>query len=189
MKTWRHQGLENSALALLSAVLFVSFFQLNGWLFSAFEHSKGVNWVFLPAGFRVILVLLLGLPGAVGLMLGSWFLEWYLLEDFGLMLAFLNGIASGLAPWLVMKLLQYRRWLSDKLHSLNTAQLLNLTLMSSAVSALAHQLVWWLLDRPNMNLWLDIWPMFIGNVVGALVMLYSFKLVLTLWRGEDTRVS
>ena len=39
--------LEKTALALISAVLFVGFFQLNDWLFSMFEHSKGINWIFL----------------------------------------------------------------------------------------------------------------------------------------------
>jgi hypothetical protein len=66
---------EKSALTLISAVLFVGFFQLNNWAFSIFEYSEGISWVFLPAGFRVILVLVLGLPGALGLMLGSWFID------------------------------------------------------------------------------------------------------------------
>lgn len=185
MKIILQEGLENTALAMLSAVLFASFFQFNDWLFSTFEHSKGINWVFLPAGFRVILVLLLGLPGAVGLMLGSWFIDWALIQGANPWMGFLNGVAGGLTPWLVMKLLEHRRWLSAQLHSLNAAQLLNLTLLSSAASAVAHQMVWWWLDRPNMNLLLDIWPMFIGNVMGALVMLYVFKFALKHWRGLD----
>ena len=61
--------LQKTALTLISAVLFVGFFKFNDWIFHTLEHSKGVNWVFLPAGFRVILVLVLGLPGALGLML------------------------------------------------------------------------------------------------------------------------
>jgi hypothetical protein len=43
---------------------------------------------------------------------------------------------------------------------------------------LTHQIIWWLLERPNMNIWVDVWPMFFGNVLGALLMLYSFKFVL-----------
>lgn len=186
-----NKALENTALSLLSAVIFVGFFQFNDWVFSIFEHSKGINWVFLPAGFRLILVLLLGLPGAVGLMLGSWFIDWELIQGANPWMGFLNGVAGGLTPWLVMKLLHQRRWLSDQLHSLNAAQLLNLILISSAATAVAHQLIWWLLDRPNNNIWLDVWPMFIGNVLGALLMLYSFKFALGRWqqrqRASSTR--
>jgi steroid 5-alpha reductase family enzyme len=68
--------------------------------------------------------------------------------------------------------------LSPHLQSLNVLQLLNLTLIFAAASAVAHQLVWLLLERPHMNIWVDIWPMFVGNALGALMMLYGFKFVL-----------
>jgi hypothetical protein len=169
---------EKTALALLSAVLFVSFFEFNELLFSNLEHSKGINWVFLPAGFRVILVLVLGLPGAIGLMLGSWYVDWALISGPNPWMGLMNGVAGGLTPWLVMKYLHQQRWLGDQLQKLNPMELLNLTLLSSAASAASHQLVWWWLDRPNMNIWVDFWPMFFGNVAGALLMLYGFKFVL-----------
>ncbi len=178
MNMTEREVLEKTALTLISAVLFVGFFQLNEWLFSMFEHSKGINWVFLPAGFRVILVLVLGLPGALGLMLGSWFIDWELIQGQNTLLGLLNGVAGGLTPWLVLKYLHKQKWLGQQLQALNAAQLLNLTLVSSAASALTHQIIWWLLDRPNMNIWVDVWPMFFGNVLGALLMLYSFKFVL-----------
>jgi hypothetical protein len=77
-----------------------------------------------------------------------------------------------------MKYLQRRQWLSPQLHALTASKLLNITLIFSAASALAHQLVWWLLDRPEFNIWVDIWPMFFGNVLGALLMLYGIKFLL-----------
>ena len=169
---------EKTALTLISAVLFVGFFQLNNWAFSIFEYSEGISWVFLPAGFRVILVLVLGLPGALGLMLGSWFIDRDLFTQDGATLAFLNGVVGGLTPWLVLKYLTYRRWLRPLLQSLNVLQLLNMTLIFAAASALTHQLVWLLLERPHLNIWVDIWPMFVGNALGALLMLYGFKFVL-----------
>ena len=178
MSSFVGSSLQKTALALLSAVLFVCFFELNGWLFHDFEHKQGINWLFLPAGFRVVLVLVLGLPGALGLMLGSWYIDAGLIDGPNILLAFLNGVAGGLTPWLVMKYLQKQQWLSDQLQKLNPLQLLNLTLSTSAASAAAHQMVWLWLERPQTNFWVDVWPMFIGNVTGALVMLYGFKFVL-----------
>ena len=64
-------ALESAALTLGSAVLFASFFQFNGWLFADWAYRENVTWVFLPAGFRIILVLVLGLPGTLGIMLGT----------------------------------------------------------------------------------------------------------------------
>ena len=173
----RH-AFETTALTTISAVLFVGFFQLNNWAFSIFEYSEGISWVFLPAGFRVILVLVLGLPGALGLMLGSWFIDRELFTQNAAALAFLNGIVGGLTPWLVMKLLIHRQLLDRKLESLNALLLLKMTLLFAATSALMHQLVWLVLDRPHLNIWVDIWPMFIGDALGALLMLYGFKFVL-----------
>lgn len=178
MSTSVRNGFEKTALTLISAVLFVGFFQLNKWAFSIFEYSEGISWVFLPAGFRVILVLVMGLPGALGLMLGSWFIDRELFTQSGATLAFLNGVVGGLTPWLVLKYLTYRQWLSPQLQSLNVLQLLNMTLIFAAASALTHQMVWLLLERPHLNIWVDIWPMFVGNALGALLMLYGFKFVL-----------
>lgn len=178
MNSTFRNALEKTALTLVSAVLFVAFFQLNGWLFSIFHYSEGISWVFLPAGFRIILVLVLGLPGALGLMLGSWFIDRELFGQGTALLAFLNGVVGGFTPWLVMKFLIQRRWLSDQLQAFSASQLLNMTLIFAATSAISHQLVWLLLERPQLNIWVDIWPMFVGNALGALLMLYGFKFIL-----------
>lgn len=169
---------EKTALTLLSAVLFVAFFRFNAWVFSNFHYSEGINWVFLPAGFRIILILVLGLPGALGLMLGSWFIDSDLFDQGAALLAILNGVVGGFTPWLVMKILIQRKWISAQLQAINTAQLLNMTLIFAATSALSHQLVWLLLERPLVNIWVDIWPMFVGNALGALLMLYGLKFAL-----------
>lgn len=178
MKPTGQFALEKTALALLSAVLYAGFFLFNGWLFSNLEYREGISWVFLPAGFRVILVLVLGFPGAIGLMLGSWFIDRTLFHDHTSLLAILNGLVSGLMPWLVLKYLYQRKWLSHQLQGLTSRQLLQLTLIFSAASAIGHQLLWTLLNRPQANIWVDVWPMFIGDVMGAFLMLYSFKFIL-----------
>ena len=180
-------ALEKTALTFLSAVLFVGFFQFNGFAFSAFEHSQGVNWVFLPAGFRVILVLVLGLPGAIGLMLGSWFIDRDLLTGPSYALAVANGLVADLTPWLVMKYLHKRQWLSQQLHTITPPQLFQMILIFAASSAVMHQLVWLLLERPGLNIWVDVWPMFVGNATGTLLMLYVMKFVLDWAQSKRSR--
>ncbi len=171
-------ALQKSLLISLSAVLFVGFFQLNAWIFASLEYSHGISWIFLPAGFRVILVLVLGSSGAVGLMLGSWYIDREMFGGSSEMLAIMNGVVSGFTPWVILKYLTTRQWLSQQLHALTTRQLLNTTLVFSGASAITHQLLWLVLERPNVNPWVDVWPMFFGNVTGALLMLYSFKFLL-----------
>ena len=177
---------EQAALALTSAVLFVLFFQLNGWVFASLAYSEGISWVFLPAGFRVILVLVFGLPGAIGLMLGSWYIDSASITTTAWFFPFFNGVVSGLTPWVVMKVLIHRGWLQPQLQSMSGQKLLQLTVIFSAASALSHQLLWWWLERPASNIWIDVWPMFIGNALGALLMLYGFKFALDRWRQLRT---
>jgi hypothetical protein len=177
--TFRHLT-EQTALALTSAFLFVTFFQFNNWLFSPFEYSQGINWIFLPAGFRVILVLTMGLPGAIGLMLGSWYIDSIspTLDVTAWFFPFINGVVSGITPWLVMKYLNGLGWLEPQMRHMTAIKLLQVTLIFSAASAMSDQLVWWSLEKPEANIWVDVWPMFVGNALGALLMLYGMKFVI-----------
>lgn len=174
------QALETAVLILISAVLFVLFFNLNNWVFAGIEYRQGVNWIFLPAGFRVVLVLVMGIPGSIGIMLGTWFIDRAAFETAQYTVHVFNGVASGFTPWLVMKILEKRRQFGPQLQQLTSTQLLNFTLIYAASNALVHQGGWWLLDHSSVNLMVDIWPMFIGDAIGALIMLYAFKGLLAL---------
>jgi len=169
---------EATALTLGSAVLFAGFFVFNGWLFGDLLYREGVNWVFLPAGFRIVLILILGLPGALGIMLGTWFLDWELMATSSMGLALANGVVSGFTPLWVLKALERGRRTRRLLQNMTAQQLLNITLIFAAASSVAHHLVWVLLGRENVNIWVDVWPMFVGDAIGALLMLYSFKFLL-----------
>lgn len=179
LKTW----IETAALVLISAVLFIGFFHVNNWVFSGLEYRHGVNWVFLPAGFRVILVLVMGLPASIGIMLGTWFIDNAGSETSPYVMPLLNGVVSGFTPWLVMKVLDQGGKFGPQLQQLNTVKLIEFTLIYAACNALLHQLSWWLRDHSSINLWLDLWPMFIGDAVGAMLMLYAFKGLLGLLKG------
>ena len=151
---------QNAALTLASAVLFVGFFKLNGWIFADLAYAEGVNWVFLPAGFRAILILALGLSGATGIVLATWFLDWGALGSQGWLLL-LNGVISGFTPYAVMKYLAK----GQPPHQM--------------LQEMTHELLWSFMHREALNLWVDVWPMFIGDTVGALLILFGFKLLLT----------
>lgn len=46
--------------------------QFNAWLFAALAHSLNAHWIFLPAAFRPLVILLHGKTGALGLVLGAY---------------------------------------------------------------------------------------------------------------------
>ena len=56
---------------VISALSYTSLFYVNNWLTSELIFSLGVNWIYLPAGLRLFLTLIFGLPGAIGIVLAS----------------------------------------------------------------------------------------------------------------------
>ena len=172
------QSLEMAIMVAISALLYVEFFNLNSLIFSSLEHIQGVNWVFLPAGFRVLLVLSMGLPGAAGILLGNCWLDRGSFSEDTLWLLLATGVVSGFTPWCIKYLMEKKRLLAQQLQKLTAPSLLQFVLAYAVANAVGHNLVWWALHRPGINPWVDIWPMFVGDAVGAMVILYTLKLML-----------
>ena len=53
----------HAAMVVFTMVLFVATLALNEWLFSGLEFVKGINWIYLPAGVRLLSTLLFGASG------------------------------------------------------------------------------------------------------------------------------
>ena len=136
---WRH-AFERVLLCLLSAVLFFFVFHLNTLLLHALAHTHGVNWIFLPAGLRVLLVLVLGLPGAIGILLGTWLLDFNTTGTLSQGL-WLNGLISGGIPYVLMKLLVRVGQLPGQLSEIDRTQIVVFTLLIAAASRLVSSVM------------------------------------------------
>jgi hypothetical protein len=170
-----------------SAFLFIQFFRLNAWLFSWLEHAQGINWVFLPAGFRVLLVLGMGLPGAVGIFCGNLWLDAENTDAQDWLSVLLIAAASGFGPWAVKFWMESRQLLDRHLHHITASRLLHFVLVYAVVNAVLHQIIRWSFDLSNSKPWLDVWPMFVGDVMGALAILYTVKFSLTWLRQRANK--
>lgn len=169
----------------LSAFLFVGFYRLNDVLFSGpFEHAHGINWVFLPSGFRVLLVLVLGWPGALGIVGGTFWLDQErLLEPSGWLTVLLTGLASGFGPWLIKRWMESRGWLDVHLRDISPQRLLHFVLLYAVLNSVSHQFIRWYLLNIDSQPWLDVWPMFVGDAMGAVLVLYTMKYTLA-WLSQ-----
>ena len=74
-----------------------------------------------------------------------------------------------------MQAMVHWRFISAGLQNLSHQQLLNFTLYYAAANAILHQILWALLKVHDHQMWVELWPMFIGDLLGALLMLYAFK--------------
>ena len=58
-------------------IMFIGLNWVNELVFGHLEQSNGINWVFIPAGIRLLSTLLFGLAGFEGLLLAGIYLNFY----------------------------------------------------------------------------------------------------------------
>lgn len=180
MGSLRHNGIQACALTALSAVLFYVFFQFNHWLTGAWMHSESISWLFLPAGLRVILVLVMGFSGALGIVLGSWAVGLAEGQAWSLFLLG-NGLISGLTPWLVMRWILSGRNFEPRTPMPSARRLIGFVLVYAIANALLHHLFWWLASPFRLSDLQGLVPMTVGDILGALTLLYLLKWTLDRW--------
>ncbi len=66
--------LTKTAFAAGCALAYFYAFKLNFVLFESLKFSEGVNWVFIPSGLRMLLVLVLLQTGSLGIAIASCFM-------------------------------------------------------------------------------------------------------------------
>ena len=125
---------------LLGALANYCFFWLNGLLFASLEFSSGVNWVFLPAGVNLLLVMVLGPWAALGLTVSAAFIRHQLFPDFGLLDVAVTGVIAGFGPVLAFWLAKHFFRIDPTLKDRSAKTLIQLALLFSVLSALLHQI-------------------------------------------------
>lgn len=160
------------ALAYLAAFIVQAPF--SDWL----HFEPGVDWVFLPSGLRLCLVLLLPWPGAIGVALASAGLAW---NETGLLLEpAVTGLISGFAPLLARAVALRWLGLDANLQALSGRALLGLVVVFALLCSTLHQLWYGWLGRSEDHL-ASLLVMFTGDVLGSLICLYALFGGIRLW--------
>jgi hypothetical protein len=163
----------------VTALLYVALYLLNGFLFSIFNFSAGVAWVFLPSGVRVVSVLLFDKWGALGVALGALMMALHdpLLTDPATVAvaACISGLAPLLGRFLCLRLTD----LDVNLHALSALGLVRITLIFSAVNAGLQQ-SWYAWRGASEHPLSSVLVMFCGDMLGAMLVLYTGKVLLSL---------
>lgn len=166
------------AQVLATIVLFLAMLWLNDWLFRQFEFAPGINYVYLPAGMRLLCTLLFAEDGALGLLLVSWLVNFTLFFPHNNERAFVGGILSSAAPYLVYRIARHFYGLDATLRNLAPHHLLVLALAYSIANPLLLNL--WFAARGQHDLLGGFAVMAIGDLTGTLIVLYLLKALLML---------
>lgn len=164
---------------LMIAVTFFLGFQLNDLLFAELEHHRGAHWIFLPAGLRVLFVLVFGIRGILGIFLGS-VLVGVLAQQ-----AVTGGqlVESGISAAALLLVYQIALWrgMDPALGNLRWQSLLVLCVGFGAASAFMHSL--WFASIGVAASFLDSFvAMLVGDVLGAILLIYVAKAALAIMR-------
>lgn len=166
-------------LVQLSVVagLWIGLYALNGWLFDRLAFSELVSWIFLPAALRMIAVLLAGWVGALGIFLGSLVTCIYLLglndPDYIMIIAGISAFAPTAALIVCAKF-----WNAQmNLAGLSSTHLLVLSTVSAVFTATMHN-AYFLLSGKVDAVASSTGAMFVGDLIGTLIVLYSAKWII-----------
>lgn len=169
----------------VTALSYYLFFELNRFIFSPFEYTQAVDWVFLPSGIRLLFILLFGYTGAVGIIISSIVLchTHYFPGDLVTCLG--AGLISGLSPLIAYHLCT--RWLDlgNNLEKLNPAILLKLAAAFGIVSAALHQ-AWYSLRGVTELALGPLAVMSMGDFLGSLIILYLAHFALRFFSSQQS---
>ena len=171
---------------LISAASYGFLFYANDWLTSTLAFSLGVNWVFLPAGLRLFLTLVFALPGALGIAVVSMLIFWFGAFPQDLVTCIGVGLVSGFAPYIARIFVLDNLSISADLSDLSLPKLLMCILIYAFLSSGMHQ--WWFAIRglDNTGILNHFFVMFIGDVIGTILLIAVIKYGLDLLKKTRT---
>ena len=162
-----------------TAIIYVLIHALTGWIFKNAEYAPGVNWFYLPAGVRLIAILLFAEAGAVGILIGSFVAAFGFVFAKDPITATGGALISAIAPYLSYRLILARLGLESSLANFTAARLLTCCVIYALLNA-AGQQIWYTLRNISEASLQGFLVMFVGDLLGTLVVVYSIKIFLAL---------
>jgi hypothetical protein len=159
---------------------------INQEVFTHTSFVRGINWIFLPSGVRLLSTLLVGFDGFVGLLVGGLLMDFFYWFPHDPVRSIAGAILGSLAPYLVYRLALERYDLKASLTNLTPKRLLVLAVAYSVANPLLHH-IWFALQGNTQNIGESFAMMFVGDLTGALIMLYSMKGILALLPKQSSR--
>jgi hypothetical protein len=183
MTNLREKITRHLACVAATTIVFLGLNWVNELAFLGLEHSNGVNWIFLPAGIRLLATLLFGLAGFEGLLLAGLYLNFWHFDFQSDFRAWSGAFASAAGPYVAA--LFARHWfdIRARLQGLTVQRLLFTTLLCGFMSPVLHHALMWVLTGEVD--WHALTAMIVGDIVGIVVVLALAKATMALAERYD----
>lgn len=176
-------AIKHFACVVITIAAFIGLNWVNEVAFLQFEHSKGINWVFLPAGVRLLATLLFGFAGFVGLFLASIYLNFHHFAFDNDVRALSGAIAAAGGPYLAYLFAKHWFDLGPRLKNLTAGRLLFTGVLCGLMSPVFHHALIWV--HTGLVDWTALLAMITGDLVGILIVLYIAKGLIKLTDPRD----
>lgn len=160
---------------------YIMLFLLNNYFFSSLEFSKGVNWIYLPSGFRLMFVLIFVEWGAIGLVLASMYINHFYYFNGNLLSIVGIGLISGFSPLLARYVCRDTLGMDLELRNLTSKKLISVSIIFALLSSSLHQ-VFFVWQGHSDNYISSTFAMFVGDLIGTMIILYVLKYLISLIR-------
>ena len=152
--------------------------KLNEEMFGNFAHTIRAHWIFLPAGFRPIIILLFDRVGAAGLVLGGYLtVTGTTGGDEGH--AMVLSVILGITPWLAVSFGKRVLAIPGDLAGLRPQHIVAICVLCSTFNAVMLNGYLWLAGRLSGDL-IQIATVFVGDLLGSAIVMFLLSTVLAL---------
>lgn len=163
------------ATAIVSGVLFSLSFRLNQFFDEQFVYAAGISLLFLPAGVKLLAVLVGRLPAIIGLLIVSVYLGAGIWPNQPMTtvvyFAFVSLMTYPIAAFSMMRLLHIHQNLSN----LRYHHIVTLALVASALNGVVHNWLYWTQGvTASQELWQKSAAMALGDFMGCFVVVALF---------------
>lgn len=169
----------------ITIIAFLGLNWINELLFLWLEQSSGINWVFLPAGIRLLATLLFGFAGFVSLLLAGFYLNFQHFAFTDEARAVYGAVAGAGGPYLAYLFAKHWFELGPRLKNLTAGRLLFTGVLCGVMSPAFHHAFMWV--QTGVVDWTALAAMMVGDIVGILVVLYIAKGLMTLTDPRDVQ--
>jgi hypothetical protein len=174
----------DAALVVTSAALWSSIWIANKYLMAGTHVAPGIDLLFLPAGFRLLIVIVFGVWGALGIFLADPLMFMLEFEQGSLREVVINALISGFAPYLTVLAFCRLAGIRGSLTQLKPLHLPLLALAVSFVTPLLFNLHYLAEGRTPPQAFLhNFTAMMTGDFLGCLVVSILARVALAVGRA------
>jgi hypothetical protein len=164
------------AICCASFLLFVVSFNLNEFFDSFARYAIGINLVFIPAGFKLLCLIVGGEAAAVGLLLSSVYVSMRVWDQTGFMQMVYFAIAAVGSYYVAVLLVKKFLRINETLSNLRYLHIIILSAAASILNGTVHNIVYVWQDKVKMDdFFAHAAAMVVGDFLGCFIVIMFFN--------------